>query len=313
MNNNIIRIGTRKSRLALIQTGLVAKQIESLYPEIKTELVPISTKGDLISDKPLSQLGGKGLFTQEIENALNYKIIDLAVHSAKDMPILAKNGLNTIPVLKREEVCDVVLSLKNIDLKDFQRGSVIGTGSLRREHFARLINPEITAKPIRGNVITRLEKLESGEYDAVILAAAGLNRLYKEIGEELFYTKKTKSKLRFRIEKMNPEFFLPAAAQGILAAQYTAANDPVHKILINLSDQDCTLAYNVEREFLKNIGADCNALYGIYCKTDNSDEVRIYSAYGIGQIKTLNLKVKRKKAIEAAKQMAIRLKNQINI
>lgn len=329
MNYKIIRIGTRKSRLALIQSRLVADAIEAQYPDIKTELVPISTRGDMITDRSLLELGGKGLFTHEIENALLYKSIDLAVHSAKDMPLVMRRELNVVPVLKREDPCDIIVSLNKISLRELKKGSVVGTGSMRRGYFAKLINPDIIIKPIRGNVLTRLEKLKNDGYDAIILAAAGFNRLYNEMGDELLNAGSKRfiscgnniksdynnqhicndNQCIFNIERMDPEIFLPAAAQGILAGQYAYDNNEIAGILKSISDKNCVLAYNTEREFLKNIGADCNALYGIYCRSDNAEVVSIFSAYGIYKIETLKAEIKAKDALKAARDMALKLKN----
>ena len=172
-----IRIGSRKSKLALIQTEIVKAQIEKAFPGIVVEVVKMSTKGDELLDRSLTSFGGKGVFTKELEEALLRKEIDLAVHSAKDMPMEFPKGLGIGAVLKRGAVKDVVVTRDGTALRELKAGSVVGTSSLRRELQIKRINPLIRVQTIRGNVQTRLQKLLEGQYDAILLAAAGLERL----------------------------------------------------------------------------------------------------------------------------------------
>ena len=172
-----IRIGSRKSKLALIQTEIVKAQIEKAFPGIVVEVVKMSTKGDELLDRSLTSFGGKGVFTKELEEALLRKEIDLAVHSAKDMPMEFPKGLGIGAVLKRGAVEDVVVTRDGTALRELKAGSVVGTSSLRRELQIKRINPLIRVQTIRGNVQTRLQKLLEGQYDAILLAAAGLERL----------------------------------------------------------------------------------------------------------------------------------------
>ena len=177
-----IRIGTRKSKLALVQTHRVEKMILEAFPDLKIEICEMSTKGDELLDRSLLSFGGKGVFTQELEAALLQGQIDRAVHSAKDMPMEFPEGLGIGAVLRRGPVEDVIVTKDGTLLKDLKPGSVVGTGSLRRELQIKKINPLIRVKLIRGNVQTRLRKLEEGQYDAIVLAAAGLDRL--ELSDE---------------------------------------------------------------------------------------------------------------------------------
>ena len=172
-----IRIGSRKSKLALIQTEIVKAQIEKAFPGIVVEVVKMSTKGDELLDRSLTSFGGKGVFTKELEEALLRKEIDLAVHSAKDMPMEFPKGLGIGAVLKRGAVEDVVVTRDGTALRELKAGSVVGTSSLRRELQIKRINSLIRVQTIRGNVQTRLQKLLEGQYDAILLAAAGLERL----------------------------------------------------------------------------------------------------------------------------------------
>ena len=197
-----IRIGTRKSKLALVQTHMVEKMILEAFPDLKIEICEMSTKGDELLDRSLLSFGGKGVFTQELEAALLQGQIDLAVHSAKDMPMEFPEGLGIGAVLRRGPVEDVIVTKDGTLLKDLKPGSVVGTGSLRRELQIKKINPLIRVKLIRGNVQTRLRKLEEGQYDAIVLAAAGLTRL--ELSDEN----------QWKFEHLSSEVCLPAAGQA---------------------------------------------------------------------------------------------------
>ena len=201
---DLIRIGTRKSRLALVQTNIVRQKIEEAFPGIRVEICEMSTKGDELLDRTLTSFGGKGVFTQELEEALLDERIDLAVHSAKDMPMDFPKGLGIGAALKRGHVEDVIVTKDGTKLVDLKPGSVVGTGSLRRELQIRALNPLVVIRPIRGNVQTRLKKLTDGLYDAIVLASAGLERLDMVSGGE------------FHFEKLSPDQCLPAAGQAIM-------------------------------------------------------------------------------------------------
>ncbi|MDO4789139.1 MAG: hydroxymethylbilane synthase [Johnsonella sp.] len=294
MERKIIRVGSRKSKLALLQTDLVCKAIEERLPFIKTEVIPFSTKGDENLEIALSKIGGKGLFTKELEAAISEGRIDMAVHSAKDMPMSFEKGLFCTPVLGREDPADWIIAKDERRLEEREKGYLIGTSSLRREIQLKEINPSIRVKSIRGNVLTRLGKLRAGEYDAIVLAAAGVRRLTARLGEELMEG--------LFIEKLSPESFLPAAAQGILAVE--AAREELREILEKISEEDCRLAYEVERSFLDAIDADCNAPYGIYCRRGEGEEVLLFGGYGHGRMRKCFVRTKREEAVKSAKKMA---------
>lgn len=203
----LIRIGSRKSKLALVQTEIVKKKIEASFPGIRVEIVEMSTKGDELLDRSLTSFGGKGVFTKELEEALLDKEIDLAVHSAKDMPMEFPEGLGIGAVLPRGPVEDVLVTCDGTGLQDLKPGSVVGTGSLRRELQIKAVNPLVRIRMIRGNVLTRLRKLSEGQFDAIVLAAAGLDRL--ELSDSKAY----------HYEKLDCSVCLPAAGQAILAVE----------------------------------------------------------------------------------------------
>ena len=248
----MIRIGTRKSKLALIQTELVKTQILKYFPNEKIEIVHVVTHGDKVLDKPLGEIGGKGVFTKESEEKLLDKTIDIAVHSAKDVPMELADGLCLGAVLLRDDNRDVILKRK--ETKKIGAGSIIGTSSLRREIQIKQISPDVTIKSLRGNVGTRIDKLKSGEYDAIILAAAGLKRLGLDNDKELDYIYPDKEK------------FISAAGQGILAIE--CRNGDLKDVMAVLDDRKARICLEAEREFLKCLDGSCNAPCGAHCTVD---------------------------------------------
>ena len=248
----MIRIGTRKSKLALIQTELVKAQILKCFPNEKIEIVHVVTHGDKVLDKPLGEIGGKGVFTKEIEEKLLDKTIDIAVHSAKDVPMELADGLCLGAVLLRDDNRDVILKRK--ETKKIGAGSIIGTSSLRREIQIKQISPDVTIKSLRGNVGTRIDKLKSGEYDAIILAAAGLKRLGLDNDKELDYIYPDEEK------------FISAAGQGILAIE--CRNGDLKDVMAALDDRKARICLEAEREFLKCLDGSCNAPCGAHCTVD---------------------------------------------
>ncbi|MCC8139736.1 MAG: hydroxymethylbilane synthase [Lachnospiraceae bacterium] len=242
---SIIRIGTRKSKLALVQTETVKQKIEELFPEIQVELVTFSTKGDELLDRSLTSFGGKGVFTKELEEALLSGEIDLAVHSAKDMPMEFPEGLQIGAVLPRAAVEDVIVTRDGTPLAELVPGSVVGTSSLRRELQIRRIHPLVKIQMLRGNVQTRLRKLSEGQYDAIVLAAAGLKRLGLDQDSSFHY------------EYLTPEQCLPAAGQAILAVE--SREGRLTELLEKLNDPRSAVMLSAERAFLTEIGGSCNA------------------------------------------------------
>ena len=240
-----IRIGTRKSKLALVQTDLVRQRIEAAFPEVEIEIVEMSTKGDEILDKSLTSFGGKGVFTQELEEALLKEEVDLAVHSAKDMPMEFPKGLYIGAVLERANVHDVLVTTTGVKARDLAPGSIVGTSSLRRELQIKELNPTVRIKMLRGNVQTRLRKLKEGQYDAILLAAAGLERLGLDKEEGI------------HLEYLDTDRFLPAAGQGILAVE--AKEGRFTEVLKAIHCEEAALELAAERSFLAAIGGSCNA------------------------------------------------------
>lgn len=249
-----IRIGTRKSRLALIQTELVKEKIQAAFPETEVEIVKLSTKGDELLDRSLTSFGGKGVFTRELEEALLSEEIDLAVHSAKDMPMEFPEGLGIGAVLSRADARDVFVTTTGVRAAELPAGSVVGTSSLRRELQIKAVNPAVRIALLRGNVQTRLQKLRDGKYDGILLAAAGLERLGLLKEPDLY------------LEYLDSETFLPAAGQGILAVE--AKKGRLAGLLSAVHCREAALALEAERSFLSRIGGSCNAPAAACCQIE---------------------------------------------
>ncbi len=235
-------IGTRGSALALWQAGHVAERIKGAHPELTVELKTIKTRGDKILDTPLALIGGKGLFTKEIEDALLDRRIDLAVHSMKDLPTELPDGLRLTAVLEREDPRDVFISREGKRLHELSPGSKVGTSSLRRKAFLLSRLPHLTVEPVRGNVDTRIRKIESQGLDGVLLAAAGIKRM----------------RLEDRItEFLGPDFMIPAIGQGAMGVE-TRSNDPaIESVVTELNHPATDYCVRVERAFLMRMGGGC--------------------------------------------------------
>ncbi len=252
-----IVIGTRGSRLAMCQSGLIANALRVLGPSLETELAVIRTTGDNITDVPLAQVGSKGLFTKEIEDALLAGEIDLAVHSMKDLPTELPEGLCIGAVPKREQACDVLISREGLALDQLHFGARVGTSSLRRTAQLRAHRADLEVVPIRGNVDTRLRKVREEEVDAAVLAGAGLNRLG----------------LAYEVTQvLSAEIMLPAPAQGALAIEVRENDAELLALLTRLEDPDSRAAVTAERTFLAAMEGGCQVPLGALA-TRRADEI----------------------------------------
>ncbi len=258
-----LKIGTRKSQLSLRQTELAVQALKKAHPKLETALVPFQTRGDVILDKPLWELGGsgKGVFSLEFEQMILNNEIDIAVHSGKDLPLFLAEGLEIIGVLKRGDPRDVLIMPKGRKPEDCR---VIGTGSLRRQQCAAEIFPWAECKLIRGNIQTRLRKLESGCYDAILLAKAGLDRM--GITEANGYS--------FRI--LSPEEFLPAACQGIIVVE---GKPELAAFVGVITHEETRLVFETEREVLMRLNADCSEPAAAFAEL-NGENIRLRAMYG---------------------------------
>jgi len=239
-----IRIATRKSALALWQANHVAAMLRAL-PEVQSvELVPLSTRGDEILDRSLQKIGGKGLFIKELEIAMQNGEADIAVHSMKDVPADMPDGFCIAAVLERANHADALVSPDGVLFKDLRDGALIGSSSLRRQAQLKIMRADLNIEPLRGNVNTRLKKLENGNYDAIILAAAGLERLQLE---------------RHISQQFLPSEMLPAAAQGVVGIECLADNGPLRTTLEKLNHQMTVQTTLAERAIAKVLQANCQS------------------------------------------------------
>lgn len=249
MQSNPLRIGTRGSALALAQAHETRQRLMAAHSlsEDAFEIVVIKTSGDRIQDRPLSEVGGKGLFTKEIEEALLDQRIDLAVHSSKDMPTVLPDGLALTAFLPREDVRDAFLSPKAKTLADLPEGAVVGSSSLRRQAMIKRLRPDIEVVMYRGNLQTRLRKLAAGEVDATLLAYAGLRRLGLD-GEVT--------------SLLETDDFLPAVGQGAICIESRAADRKTLDMLAAIHDEDTQVRLDAERAFLAVLDGSCRTPIG---------------------------------------------------
>ena len=251
MENRTIRIATRKSLLALWQAHYVKEQLEQLHPHIEVELVPMTTKGDVLLDTPLAKIGGKGLFIKELEQAMLDGRADIAVHSMKDVPVEFPEGLGLTVICEREDPRDAFVSNHYTHLEQLPAGAVVGTASLRRECQIRARYPHLEVKVLRGNVQTRLRKLDDGEYDAIILAAAGLKRL--ELDDRI-------------AGLMSPEDCLPANGQGAVGIECRLDDAALLELLAPLDHHESRLRVEAERAMNQGLQGGCQVPIGSYAE-----------------------------------------------
>jgi len=250
-----IRIATRESQLAMRQTNMVAEALRARIPGLAIEVVGMTTRGDRILDRPLAEVGGKGLFVKELEAALAEDRADIAVHSLKDVPMELPPGFALATFGPREEPLDAFVSVRHASLEAMPAGAVVGTSSLRRECQLRRAHPRLAFRALRGNVNTRLAKLERGEYDAIILAVAGLRRLGFE------------ERIRATVPA---ETSLPAIAQGILAVEYPQSRGDLARLLATFEDAATATAARAERALGRVVEGSCDVPLGALARVGES-------------------------------------------
>lgn len=264
MNKDLIRIATRKSPLALWQAEHVQARLEALHPGLKTELLPMTTRGDKILDSPLSKIGGKGLFLKELELAILEGKADIAVHSMKDVPMEFPEGLGLAVICQREDYRDAFVSNNFPSFESLPNGAVVGTSSLRRQSQLRSVRPDILIKDLRGNVNTRLKKLDEGEYDAIILAAAGLIRLG----------------MQDRIQEcLEPSLCLPAGGQGAVGIECRTDDTKTLNYLDVLNHRHSSICVSAERAMNARLNGGCQV--PIACLSElNGDSLKLCGIVG---------------------------------
>ncbi len=253
MKRNKIIIGSRGSKLAMIYAEKVKSELEKKFPN-KIEIKKILTIGDENQKDRLSNIGGKGLFSKKIENELIGNEIDIAVHALKDMPTIETEGLNTNFFLERNSPNEILISKGNVKFQDLESNSIIGTSSYRREFQLKRIRPDLNYKLIRGNVDTRIKKLENGEYDAILLAKAGIDALgFNDKVSEEFST----------------DELIPCAGQGMIAIQCRDSDYEMKNLLEKINNNEARILANTEREVLKILEGDCDTAVGVFAKIEN--------------------------------------------
>jgi hydroxymethylbilane synthase len=270
--NKILKIGTRGSKLALWQANFTQTELTKIG--VESEIVIIKTQGDLVQHLGFDKLEGKGFFTKEIEDALLRGEIDVAVHSMKDLPTSQPEGLAIAAVSYREDPADwLIIRPESHDAtKIFQvkQGAIIGTSANRRKAQMLDYRPDTVMKDIRGNVPTRLEKLKTGDFDAIFLAGAGVRRLALDLSE-------------YKVVVLNPREFVPSPAQGVLAWQTNQSDTEVRKIFRRLHQSAVSSATNIERKVLKMMAGGCQLPLGVHCEMDAAGNYHAFAACQIGE------------------------------
>lgn len=260
-----LRIATRKSPLAMWQAEFVKAQLQEAHPDLEITLLPMSTKGDKILDVPLAKIGGKGLFIKELEDRMMAGDADIAVHSMKDVPMELPEGFGLGAILKRHAPTDAFVSNNYATFDELPQGAVLGTSSLRRKAQLMAIRPDLQVRDLRGNVGTRLGKLDAGEYDAIVLATSGLIRLELE------------ERIRHEIA---PEVCLPAVTQGTLGIEYFEKDLETLEIIKVLNHRDSEIVSLAERGMNHRLEGGCQVPIGVYAELEGEDEISIRGLVG---------------------------------
>jgi len=294
MLEKTLKIATRQSPLALWQANYVKDRLQQLYPDLTIELVPMVTKGDVILDSPLAKIGGKGLFVKELENALLNKKADIAVHSMKDVPMQFPKGLGLSVICQREDPRDAFVSHSYRTFAELPQGAVVGTSSLRRQCQLKALHPDLDIRSLRGNVGTRLSKLDNGDYDAIILASAGLIRLG----------------LADRIASfIDVEQSLPAAGQGAVGIECRTDDMQVQALLAPLADAETTYCVRAERAMNNHLQGGCQVPIGGYAVLQQG---QLYLRALVGDIDGSRIiRAEGKSAVENAEVLGVQIAEQL--
>ena len=294
MLEKTLKIATRQSPLALWQANYVKDRLQQLYPDLTIELVPMVTKGDVILDSPLAKIGGKGLFVKELENALLTKEADIAVHSMKDVPMQFPEGLGLAVICQREDPRDAFVSHAYRTFAELPQDAVVGTSSLRRQCQLKALRPDLDIRSLRGNVGTRLSKLDNGDYDAIILASAGLIRLG----------------LADRIASfIDVEQSLPAAGQGAVGIECRTDDMQVQTLLAPLADAETTYCVRAERAMNNHLQGGCQVPIGGYAVLQQG---QLYLRALVGDIDGSRIiRAEGKSAVENAEVLGVQIAEQL--
>ena len=304
-----IRIASRASKLALIQTDLVRKLLESLSPDIQCSIVRITTKGDLNKSDFLYQAGSRGFFTSEVENALLDGRADLAVHSLKDLPTAPRDGLVVTAIPERESPADALVARDKVtSIEDLPAGAIVGTSSLRRIAQIKLLRDDLNCVPLRGNVETRIRKVKESQVDAIVIACAGLNRL---------------GLANIISAVLPPKEFIPAPAQGALAVQIRTDDKELTELVAQIDDKNSRIAVETERCVLETLHGGCSIPLGVFseisgdtittdailCDLDGKNFVKRCFTSGINEAKTGAEKLARQLLADGGEHILTTIRN----
>ncbi|MGR6980007.1 hydroxymethylbilane synthase [Testudinibacter sp. P27/CKL/0425] len=295
MMKKTIRIATRQSPLALWQANFIQSRLQSLYPDRQIELIPMVTKGDIILDTPLAKIGGKGLFVKELELALLEGRADLAVHSMKDVPMEFPEGLGLSVICEREDPHDAFVSNAYTALEQLPQGAVVGTSSLRRQAQLQALRPDLQITSLRGNVGTRLSKLDNGDYDAIILAASGLKRLglHQRIRSLISYQQS-----------------LPAAGQGALGIETRIDDDQINQLLQPLQHLPTHYCVSAERAMNRHLQGGCQVPIAGFATLLDERQIQLKALVANPDGSQI-LRAEGQSAVEDAEQLGIAVAEQL--
>nr|WP_164924902.1 MULTISPECIES: hydroxymethylbilane synthase [Thermodesulfovibrio] len=295
MKRNKIVIGSRGSKLAMWQANWVKDKLQTLYPELKVEIEKIKTTGDKILDAPLAKIGGKGLFVKEIEEALLSKRVDLAVHSMKDVPTEIPEGLQISAICEREDPRDAFISKDGVLLNELPQEAVLGTSSLRRTVQLKALRNDLVIKPLRGNVDTRIRKLKDGEFQAIVLAMAGVKRM----GVENLVT-----------QAFSEDLMIPAIGQGAIGIETRVDDDFVNELIKPLNHEETAICILAERAFLSVMGGGCQVPLACHARIVNNS-LKIVGMIGDPEGKMPVIKGFREGSLSQAQSLGVELANEL--
>ncbi|MDI6864816.1 MAG: hydroxymethylbilane synthase [Thermodesulfovibrio yellowstonii] len=295
MKRNKIVIGSRGSKLAMWQANWVKDKLQTLYPELKVEIEKIKTTGDKILDAPLAKIGGKGLFVKEIEEALLSKRVDLAVHSMKDVPTEIPEGLQISAICEREDPRDAFISKDGVLLNELPQEAVLGTSSLRRTVQLKALRNDLVIKPLRGNVDTRIRKLKDGEFQAIVLAMAGVKRM----GVENLVT-----------QAFSEDLMIPAIGQGAIGIETRVDDDFVNELIKPLNHEETAICILAERAFLSVMGGGCQVPLACHSRIVNNS-LKIVGMIGDPEGKMPVIKGFREGSLSQAQSLGVELANEL--
>ena len=289
-----LRIATRKSPLAMWQAEFVKAKLEEAHPGLEVKLLPMSTKGDKILDVPLAKIGGKGLFTKELEDRMMDGDADIAVHSMKDVPMELPEGFALGAVLERHSPTDAFVSNTYTSFDELPQGAILGTSSLRRKAQLMALRPDLDVRDLRGNVGTRLGKLDAGDYDAIVLATSGLQRL--GLDERIKH-------------EIAPEICLPAVTQGTLGIEYFAKDEETLALIQVLNHKETEIRTTAERAMNHRLEGGCQVPIGVFAELQE-DQLRLRGLVGSIDGSTI-LKAEMNGSVSDAKQLGVELAEEL--